>query len=89
MICFIGDKKVCIFKGSGIEPGVFAAVPLNLMLSDGRLDKKAYIEEGWASANNAFQQIPRGSHVWPDMAVLADPEDPAAVEFAVSIGGKL
>lgn len=88
MICFIGDKKVCVFKATGIEVGVFAAVPLKMLMTDGSLNKKAYIEEGWASANNAFQKIPRGSHVWPDLAVLAEETDQAAKDFVLAIGGK-
>jgi len=85
MLISINNEAAIVFKGEGIEADVFAIVPKRLLVNG--LDKKGYIAEGWAESNNAFQKIPRGTQVWPDLSQEASAGDEAAVEFVESAGG--
>lgn len=55
-----------IYFATGIEQNVFAFVP-DYCITNGTCNP-AYLSDGWASLNNTNQIIPRGSHVWPDLA---------------------
>lgn len=88
MRAIVNQEPVIIFKAEGAEEGVFAAVPTRLISYDCELDINAYAKEGWAEGNNAFQKIPRGSEVWPDMNQPANEDDEGISEFADAIGAK-